>query len=227
MKRLFGLGFAVAALMGVVATVDVAKADTISIGWSSSLSGAVTTLASGSGSAEYTGAIGNFFSTATSGTGSPPLTLPSLFDNNTLSLTTTTGGTVFLWVTDSDITAPLTGVAPFVSKFTDDNTGVTAVLQTFYDANNGVYTDVTSLGGPFTFLSGGLVTATAQTNVALTGNPYSITALYELTATPGANINDTIDVSVPGPVVGAGLPGLLAACGGLIALARRRRRKAA
>jgi hypothetical protein len=66
-----------------------------------------------------------------------------------------------------------------------------------------------------------------------TGNfgPFSVTEVYTIVAIGIGNANNTISMTVspstvPGPIVGAGLPGLVTAAVGLFVLVRRRRRSA-
>lgn len=227
----FGLALAgAAALAGTPA-----KADTVTISWSATQTGAAQVLASGSGGATFGGAIAgtNFSSNGISGFASPSLTLPDLLNSNSLNLTSTAGaGTIYIWITDSDISGPNSGTFPFTSTLTSNAliNGATLSLATYLSTNNDIAnanlaSDIL-LAGPQTFTT--LTTAVDATSATVGSGPYSIIAMYEIIApTANSGANATIDVSVPGPIVGAGFPGLLAACGGLMALARRRRRQVA
>ena len=163
----------------------------------------------------------------------PLLVLPSILIANNLTLTgqgVAAGESINVFITTSDLTDPL-GVLNFFSTLTSNTLqNATVLVNTYLDTANGIFS---VSGGTVTQLSPGSTTFVAPgvqnfADVLDPGAKYSITAEFTVTALgAGANSNATANVAVPGPIVGAGLPGLLAAAASLLLLARRRRTAAA
>lgn len=217
-----------AAVFAMSVLASVANAATITVGFQQiGFNGdAITTVpTTGTGLLVYGSSYGNFTSAGTA-SGSPPNAFGELLASTSQSIASTSaGGTFNVYITSQGNSAP-SGNLTFISSLTSNllPAGWTVTQSTFLDSGNGLFGG--TLLSSHTFNAAGAFTGVAAGDTG--PGLYSVTQLYTIVANSAGTLAlSTMSISaVPGPMVGAGLPGLLAAAAGLLALARRRRKVA-
>lgn len=180
----------------------------------------------------YTGVFGTFSVNKISGDGD--LLPGDIYESQSINTSTTSSGTLNVFVTESGITSP-TGASRLLSGFTlnaeSTRTKIASVTEsTYYNSNDSIF-------GKNTFIASHMFTPTtasqSYTNVslalALTGT-YSITEEYTIVSDGSGQANGTITIQTENNSTSLPEPGSLALLGtgvlGLGFVARRKRRRA-
>jgi hypothetical protein len=198
-----------------------AKADVITL-TATVDGGAPTSTSSGTGQLNVNGvALGPFTLNTITANSQVVLASPELLDTNSLNVASGATGThtLQLDIVASGLTG-LAGLRNFLSTFSVSG------LTTGWSAR-----ETTTINGALLADTGFFTTPVASVfsiNPATIGGTFSADTHYTIVTNGAGSFNGGIDVAfaaVPGPLAGAGFPGLLAGMIGLWGLAKRRRNK--